>query len=105
MNNVISVKNLYDVWSSERECIKIIDFRPYGEFRLKHIPGAYSYRDPMDTLSEIECKGEILFVLIEPTQDFISKLGNVLAIDNTVTLEGGFASWQASQYPCAHMSL
>ena len=59
----------------------------------------------MDTLSEIECKGEILFVLIEPTQDFISKLGNFLAIDNTVTLEGGFASWQASQYPCAQMSL
>lgn len=101
MINVLSAKNVYDLWASECECLEVIDFRSDNEIRVSRIPGANNL-DPIhvnaETFLEFENK---VFVLIDAPSDFLSEVSKNLDIDNVFVIDGGFGSWIDGGYPIA----
>ena len=84
MINELTAKNLYDVWSSELECIQILDFRAYTEYFECRIPGSKTYTENSFKKDLILKFSDIAFFLIDPPQNIVDKLTDDQEIQNAV---------------------
>ncbi len=61
----LSCEQVYNLWATEPNLIRLIDLRPYTEFNVSHIPGAENIKS--DQISdEIDRIGERLAIIIAP---------------------------------------
>lgn len=101
MINELSAKNLYDVWSSESECIQILDFRAYSEYFKCRIPGSKSYIEKSFKKNLFTKFSDIAFFLIEAPDHIVEDLADDHKIQNVFTIMGGFEAWLKAGYPTA----
>lgn len=101
MINELTAKNLYDVWSSELECIQILDFRAYTEYFECRIPGSKTYTENSFKKDLILKFSDIAFFLIDPPQNIVDKLTDDQEIQNVFIIVGGFEAWLRAGYPTA----
>lgn len=104
MIGYLSAKKLYDIWSSECECLQVIDFRSVSDFLSHRIPGArnetvQSWRD--DILLQ---KENYVFVFVEAPQSLLQDLADNHSIDNLFVLENGMSAWIEQDYPVAPLN-
>lgn len=67
LKNNLSCEQIYNIWRSEPELVKILDLRPESEFLKQHIPGA-SLIQPEHLPLEIEKLHGRLAILISPRE-------------------------------------
>ncbi|MGZ3743141.1 MAG: rhodanese-like domain-containing protein [Pseudobdellovibrionaceae bacterium] len=61
----ISCEQVYNLWATEPDLIRLLDLRPSSEFKTTHIPGAENIR-PDQLSKEMSQLGDRLAVLIAP---------------------------------------
>lgn len=103
MINKLTPKNLYDIWSSELECIKILDFRSPMRYLESRIPGSKSLGDQKITLRKEHFirSSDLSFFLIEAPKHLSDMLVDDQDIENVFEIVGGFEAWVKSGYPTA----
>lgn len=103
MISKLTPKNLYDIWSSELECIQILDFRSPNIYAESRIPGSKSLGDHGSTLSKEHFIGssEISFFLIDTPEFLSDMIDSDRDIENVFEIEGGFEAWVKNGYPTA----
>ncbi len=95
----MNLKNLYDLWKNEPECIEIFDFRPRECFDQAHIPGSQWMTEKLFPLDKIETEEGRLFVLIAPENRVLKILKNSGYFDNIALLQENFQEWVDRNYP------
>ncbi len=95
----MNLKNLYDLWKNEPECIEIFDFRPRESFDQAHIPGSQWMTEKLFPLDKIETEEGRLFVLIAPENQVLKLLKNSGYFDNIALLKENFQEWVDRNYP------
>lgn len=71
LKNNLTCEQVYNIWCSEPELLKIIDLRPQSEFQAQHIPGATQI-NPTELPTELNQLNGRLAVLISPKELEIS---------------------------------
>ncbi|MGZ6440616.1 MAG: rhodanese-like domain-containing protein, partial [Pseudobdellovibrionaceae bacterium] len=61
----ISCEQVYNLWATEPDLIRLLDLRASSEFKTTHIPGAENIR-PDQLSKEMSQLGDRLAVLIAP---------------------------------------
>lgn len=102
----LSAKQIYDLWSTEIECLALIDLRSQEQFESTRIPGAVS-----KCLSELKSMlnsydQDRLYVLIVDCSKNISRQINELISEseNFIILTGGMKNWLFYSYPTAPLN-
>lgn len=93
--NAISAKSLYDAWSTEIECIEIIDVRSKKSFQKARVPGA-NWIFPQDLKTKLRQSNPNNLVVIVGDADQIDLTNE---FENVVLLDGGMSSWLDKKYP------
>lgn len=93
--DTISAKSLYDVWSTEIECIEIIDVRSKKSFQKARVPGA-NWIFPQDLKTKLRQSNPNNLVVIVGEIDQIDMIEE---FQNVVLLDGGMSSWLDNSYP------
>ncbi len=61
----LTCEQVYNLWATEPNLIKLIDLRSTAEFKAAHIPGAENLQ-PDKIFDELDCLGDRLAVIIAP---------------------------------------
>lgn len=90
-------EQVYNLWSSEPEIIKIIDLRSESEFAAGHIPGAVRI-EPEDLALVLGNLGDKMAVIIASSEDEKKYIEAIKPFNNFVFLSQ-CQRWIALNYP------
>lgn len=94
----ISARQVYEVWSSEPELLRIIDLRESESFASSRIPGSQWVDDAKKITALAAEAPDILFVLVTEKGNF-EKIEALRFPHNVVELGGGFEKWSTQGLP------
>ncbi|MCB0376955.1 MAG: rhodanese-like domain-containing protein [Bdellovibrionales bacterium] len=95
----ITAKYLYDLLTSEPECVQVWDLRASEDFRRLHIPGAKKIEGQQLLPLVEEFNQDILIVVVGEESQLKNLVDHFLSYDNVIFLGDGLESWLSSGYP------
>lgn len=99
----LTCDQVYNIWNSEPELIRILDLRPKSDFIAHHIPGA-RHITHSDIQTELNSLREKLAVLIVPPTDEVSIASQIQNHDNVIIMKDCLR-WFDSNKPVAGTSI
>lgn len=99
ISNQITAKQVYEVWSSEPELIRILDLREHSAFTANRIPGSRWVAGLAEIRELATDAHDILFVIV--TEKGAPVIIDLLeqTLNNVVALTGGIEEWRAQGLP------
>jgi rhodanese-related sulfurtransferase len=104
--NEMTAKQIYDLWSTEIECLALIDLRPLDHYESARIPGAISKGvSDLKILLNRNDEDRLYVLIVDGSKKMLRIISELISrSENFIILTGGMKNWLSSSYPTAPLN-